>query len=158
MTIFFNSLIILNMKDDILEIAAVCRRACEQYDKTYEYFYSGLGGMCGMASAFLFEKLQTVCSPIFIMGNGGDSHCWVRVGRTNIDITATQFNASVSPVYTFRGKSEEHPLLKRFYKRFPNEWKFIEAKNPEIIRGLLKEWEPCTRYSGKYKKRLDNFF
>lgn len=144
------------MKDDILNYAALCRSACERYNVIHQEFWGGLGGMCGMASHFLFEKLQDFCSPVFIMGGeNGSGHCWVRVGRFHVDITATQFDQMTAPVYTFRGKKEDHPILNKWSHRFPKQWEFFEAKTSSEVRSLLKGWPTWAQYRGDYKKRLD---
>lgn len=152
----------LSMKDDILAMAAVCRRACEEYNDTHGTFWAGLGGMCGMASHFLFGKLSEFSSPIFILAENDDgtgAHCWVKVGRLNVDITATQFDPTIPPIFTYTGHKEQHPLLLRHYRfSFPHQYNFFETKDQNDVRRFLKKWDSAYQYQGKYKKRLDRYF
>lgn len=145
-------------------IAAVSRQACEAYNEVYGSFLTSLGGMCGLASHFLFNNLRNEgYNPKFIMATAElrGSHCWIAVGNVNIDITATQFDPFCSPVYNYNGKMEDHPLLVKLYKHdrvFPSQWFFQETDKHKDIAIMMEGWGIQQSYRGLTRKRLDNFY
>lgn len=75
------------------EIANQVRRKCEIYADQTGNWGEDLCGMCAIASAALKEALSRAGfdSKIIHGYNGCLGHCWVEIGDTIYDITATQF-------------------------------------------------------------------
>lgn len=151
------------MNEDILMIAALSRQACEQYNNTYAQYPPHLNGLCGLASHFLFNNLRKAgYDPRFVITTmaGYGSHCWVSLGRDNIDITATQFS-TCSPIFNFKGAPEKHPVLCEVYhnwRQFPNQWEFQKTDNHKDIAIIMKNWRLEESYRGLTRKRLDSFY
>lgn len=136
------------MNQQIFDIALACRLACQDVAETkqlgFSYFIiDGLGGLCAMASEFVFIKLrQAGFSPKFIKCEiaYGPSHCWNYCDDTVIDITATQFDNCVPPVYT------QQTINKRINDAFYNNHDLKYACNFDVcndraaIRNSLRGW------------------
>jgi hypothetical protein len=155
------------VKDDILAIAAASRAACNAYNDAHGHFWGGLGGMCGLASHFLFANLEDEgYSPTFIMGYATDPvfglHCWVSLGRLHVDITATQFDRGIAPVYFFRGGDDAHPILTSKFRtkgcHYPYDWTMDTADSQKGIDKLMKLWNTSFSYRGITRKKLNQLY
>ena len=153
------------MKNEILSVAALSRRACDEYHDMFgRMFWDGLGGMCGLASHFLMHNLARAgVASQFIMATANNAaHCWIAVDDFNVDITATQFHP-VSPIYHFKGAVDRHSILADYFRGrhnavYPRDWKYDIADTSKDVDKLMKLWHSGTRYNGITRKRLDNLY
>ncbi len=155
------------MKNDILQIAAASRAACNAYNEAHGHFWSGLGGMCGLASHFLFSNLEEEgFSPTFYIAQAKIDALfgqrWISVGKLHVDITATQFNHRLSPVFSYKGTPDVHPVLLKYFRtkgtRFPQDFTIETATNQKEIDKLMKLWHTTVSYCGMTRKRLNHYY
>lgn len=155
-------------KDEILGIAALTRKACEEWNKQFEQFSSCLCGMCCMASHFLWRKLKEAgYMPRFHLAETGPKyywgcHCWVSVGRMHVDITGTQF-APVNPVYTYTGTKGDHPLLKAHFGprkdlAFPDSFMLYSGNSEDKIAEIIDGWEDEYTLKSDMGHQLEDFY
>ena len=77
------------MKSKLRDIAKLARAKCEKVNNKHKLFPDTLDGMCGIASAYLFNQLKKhKLNPTLAENHG---HCFVLCGGYVIDITASQF-------------------------------------------------------------------
>jgi hypothetical protein len=155
------------MKEAVLTIAALSRHACEEWSKeSGEFDSEDLTCMCAMASHFLFRRLAKAgFVPVFLIAEAvpaWGSHCWVRVGKTHIDLTATQFEDKCSPIYNYRGSKTDHPIMREYFRKwspkFPDEFNIFTAATDNGIMKLLKEWPSEQLLNAKVDKQILQFY
>jgi hypothetical protein len=145
-------------------IAYDCRRAIDHYVEAYKSFDSTLNCACALASHFLFRKLtQASHKPTFILMRSQETflaHCWIKLGTTHIDITATQFDA-VDPVYTYIGSMKDHFVANGKGNWYANHYirnKFFTADDESAIIKLLKPWPIEQTLTDKTFSLINNFY
>lgn len=91
---FKNILMDYKTKNQIIQVASICRRWTEQYARTHAWFSpTTLSGLCGVASVKLYHELEKcdINSVIHYAISGEHNHAFVTVADILVDITATQF-------------------------------------------------------------------
>lgn len=94
--------------------------------------------MCAIGAYFVTEKLKKLgYKAEMIEGHyRDDSHCWTRVGKFNIDLTATQFNSDAKKIYIFQ-KNKDYQEYKKI--KHPGDlygWPSDQKPYVKIIREL----------------------
>jgi hypothetical protein len=146
------------MNNNLLNVAVACRETC-QYVAAHSGEISGhidsdtLGGMCAIASEFLFIKLRQAKIYVHFINStmvNVMSHCYNYYDGHIIDITATQFNKSFSPLYIQKAKDIKHLPWETYALAWSTKLqKQVVCDTRLKIRNSLAEWSPDEKLTEK---------
>ncbi len=133
----------LNTKLTLAYLAAIdTRHWAERYQKTSPgRYWEGCGGLCAIASAKLFKKLEFLGIDAKIVIN--NHHCFLLVDEHILDVTATQFtynNARVTIIpnnkaqpYYWQQKEVFNSLEELLNYQNKADWPKHQQPTPEIL-------------------------
>lgn len=98
-----------------------------------------MNGCCGIASYTLYRVLRKAGykASIASVTNCCEGHCWVELDNNVIDLTATQFDKSLSEIFITNKKDYYKNDVPRFYR---NQEKLKFKKYKETLK-YIKEWD-----------------
>jgi len=139
------------------QIAKKVREQCEQWNEDNEgYFYSGLSGMCAIASVALTKTFHEhgFKDAVFIEGEYiegkfvhrvknylyGLGHCWVELNDKIYDITATQFNNIKKEILVVEASNKRYinRTKRDVYRHRFHGWPVDQKPIQNKIKAILK--------------------
>lgn len=138
--------------EHVHKIASKVRRQCQGFRRTkacdpYDFKNkSDLDCMCAVASFALksaLNKRGAKAKVVFgVMKQHGDTkprfdHCWVRVGRNYVDITATQFGYK-EKVLISKKDDNKYRAWKEHEREEEIKWGFEQNPTKELTKKILK--------------------
>lgn len=129
------------------EILAVGHKVRSFLEKDLRWS-SNLTGACAIGS-FIVWKLLKAHKPILVVGDSPDmGHCWVKVGRKVVDITATQFGDYPPVLVLPVQKYSKLNFMSQFTKKLVNE---------KGVNSLKEEW-PEFQTPWTYSEKIYTHF
>lgn len=133
----------------IKQIATECRSAMEIVFPDSDMSYK-----CGVGSILLYNELKnnnikaTLVSKYRFENTNGiddyDSHCWVEIGNTVIDITATQYEYGKGQPVLITNTTDYN-----YSTRFGNDYGVMRDND---VLGLVDTWDTNDRYEINHSK------